>query len=469
MTPIDHGGPGVPAPLNRRKFFAIGGSLAAAGVLAACGGNTGRAGTSTAGQAGSAAESSSAAGGSSSAASASISTAGGSSAAAGGKPTLNQWYHQYGEEGTKAAVEKYAAAYPAATVKVGWFPGDYDSKIASALLTAGAPDVFEAGNGPSIDAIQGGQVLALDEVLGAARSDFTPSLIERMTYKGKLYGIPQVVDMQLLVYRKSMLAAKSIKPPTTFDELVAAAKALTAGDLKGLFLGNDGGVGTMVGPSLWSVGADYLTKDNKVGFSVPAVAKALGGLHGLFTSGSLLLGAPTDWSAPDAITTELCAMQWTGLWNFATIQKELGDDFGVLPWPKFSANGAGAASVPIGAFGSCVSAKSKNPDAAKAFVKWLWVDNTADQIDFAQSYGFHVPARASLADKADKLKSGAAADAVKILQQNGHAQTPLLWTPASGTAMADAAARIIKDGADPAKELTAVAGKVQAELKRVTK
>lgn len=491
MTPTDDARPGVPAPLSRRKFFAVGGSLAAAAVLAACGGNTGRAGTTTAGQAGSATESSaagagsgsasassgspsmassasSAAAGSSSAAAGSSSAAAGSGAA-GGKPTLNQWYHQYGEEGTKAAVEKYAAAYPAATVKVGWFPGDYDSKIASALLTAGAPDVFEAGNGPSIDAIQGGQVLALDEVLGAAKSDFTPSLIERMTYKGKLYGIPQVVDMQLLVYRKSMLAAKNIKPPTTFDELMVAAKALTAGDLKGLFLGNDGGVGTMVGPSLWSVGADYLTKDNKVGFSDPAVGKALGGLHELFTSGSLLLGAPTDWSAPDAITTELCAMQWTGLWNFASIQKALGDDFGVLPWPKFSAIGAGAASVPIGAFASCVSAKSQNPAAAKAFVKWLWVDNTAAQIDFAQSYGFHVPARASLAAKADKLKSGAAADAVKILQQNGHAQTPLLWTPASATAMADAATRIIKDGADPAKELAAVASKVQAELKRVTK
>ncbi len=490
MTATDDGRPGAAAPLNRRKFFAIGGSLAAAGVLAACGGNTGRAGTSTSGAAGSAVESATssatsgaASGGadassgvSTSAGSSAASATGGtsaatagSSAAAGGKPTLNQWYHQYGEQGTKGAVERYAASYPAATVKVGWFPGDYDSKIASALLTAGAPDVFEAGNGPSIDAIQGGQVLALDDVLGAAKSDFTPSLIERMTYKGKLYGIPQVVDMQLLVYRKSMLAAKSIKPPTTFDELAAAAKALTQGDLKGLFLGNDGGIGTMVGPSLWSVGADYLTKDNKVGFSDPAAGKALGRLHELFTSGSLLLGAPTDWSAPDAFTTELCAMQWTGLWNFATIQKELGDDFGVLPWPKFSANGPGAASAPIGAFGSCVSAKSKNPDAAKAFVKWLWVDNTADQIDFPQSYGFHVPARASLADKADKLKSGAAADAVKILQQNGHAQTPLLWTPASGTAMTDAATRIIKDGANPAKELAAVAGKVQAELKRVAK
>jgi multiple sugar transport system substrate-binding protein len=250
---------------------------------------------------------------------------------------------------------------------------------------------------------------------------------------------------------------------------VAAAKKLTTNDVKGLFVGNDAGVGVLVGPTLWSVGADYLTPDNKVGFTGPAVAEAFGKLHELFTSGSLLLGAPTDWSDPSAISQGLCAMQWTGLWTLPQLQTDLGDDFGVIPWPKYATSGAGAPSVPIGAYGSAVSAKSKNPDAAKAYVKWLWVDNTAAQLDFAQSYGFHIPSRASVAAKADKLTSGPAADAVKIMQDYGHAQTPLLWTPAASTAMSDAASRIIKDGADPRKELAAVAVKTAAELKRVLK
>jgi len=383
--------------------------------------------------------------------------------------TLAQWYHQYGEKGTQQAVEKYAAAYPNATVKVQWIPGDYDSKVASSLLTSGGPDVFEAGNGPSIDAIQGGQVVALDGILGDAASDFPESLINRMSYDGKLYAVPQVIDMQLMVYRKSMLADAGVTPPTTFDELVAAAKKLTTADVKGLFVGNDGGVGVLPGPVLWSVGADYLTPDNKVGFADPIVATAMGKLHDLFTSGNLLLGAPTDWSDPSAISQGLCAMQWTGLWTFPQLQTDLGDDFGVIPWPKYAADGKGGPSVPIGAYGSAVSAKSANPDAAKSFVQWLWVDNTEAQLDFAQSYGFHVPARASVAAKADKLKSGAAADAVKILQDNGHAQTPLLWTPASSTAMSDAVSRIIKDGADPAKEMAAVVAKTESELKRVLK
>ena len=244
---------------------------------AACGGNTGR---------------------SSSAA---------SSSAGGGKGsvTLQQWYHQYGEAGTQQAVQRYAAAYPDAKVTVQWSPGDYDKKAASALLTDSGPDVFEYGNGPSVDMILGKQVVDLGDILGDAKADFTPALVERMTYQGKLYAVPQVTDMQLLVYRKSMLQKAGVQPPQTVDELIAAAKTLTTNKVKGLFVGNDGGVGVLGGPLLWSAGLDYLTKDNTFGFDDPAAAEAFGKLRTLFTSGSLLLGAPTDWSDPSAISQGL--------------------------------------------------------------------------------------------------------------------------------------------------------------------
>jgi multiple sugar transport system substrate-binding protein len=161
-------------------------------------------------------------------------------------------------------------------------------------------------------------------------------------------------------------------------------------------------------------------------------------------------------------------MQWTGLWNVPLLQKALGDDFGVAPWPKLSAS-VGAPSVPVGAYGDAVSAKSKHVDEAKKFVQWLWIKRTDYQLDFAQSYGFHIPSRNSVAAKADKLKSGPAKDAVTISQKYGKAQSPLLWTPASGTAYTDALNRIIKDGADPAAQLKSVISVVQRELKRVTK
>ena len=67
-------------------------------------------------------------------------------------------------------------------------------------------------------------------------------------------------------------------------------------------------------------------------------------------------------------------MQLTGLWTLPTIQKAFPGDYGVMAWPALDAQGK--PSVPVGAYGSCVSAKTRNVDAAKGYVKWLWVDQT---------------------------------------------------------------------------------------------
>ena len=110
----------------------------------------------------------------------------------------------------------------------------------------------------------------------------------------------------------------------------------------------------------------------------------------LFPSDTLLLGAPTDWWDPSSFTQGLSAMQWCGLWAMPGIQKAIGDDFGVVAWPAFSSS-VGKPSTFAGGWGAMVSAKSDNVDAAKAYIKWLWIDNTANQEDFNLSYGFHIP------------------------------------------------------------------------------
>ena len=143
--------------------------------------------------------------------------------------------------------------------------------------------------------------------------------------------------MYFLVYRKSWLADAGIDPPATVDDLIAAAAKLTTGDHSGLFLGNDGGVGTMGGMALWSAGADYLTDDNQFGFANDDVYASFGKLNELYQSDSLLLGAPTDWSDPGAFINELTAIQLTGLWTFPAIQASaIGDDFDMMPWPALS-------------------------------------------------------------------------------------------------------------------------------------
>ncbi|MGY5123879.1 ABC transporter substrate-binding protein [Streptomyces nigrescens] len=417
------------AELERRRLLAAGGGVAlAAGLATACGSNTGRGG-------------------------------------GGSGPEISQWYHQYGEPGTERAVKRYAAAYRKANVSVQWRPGDYDRQTAAALLTDSGPDVFEI-NGPLLDQIQGGQVADLTEVVEPVKDDFHQAVLAPKIWQDKIWGIPQVVDAQMLYYRKSLLKEAGVRPPQTLDELVDGAKKLSDRKTKGLFLGNDGGVGMLGGTPLFAAGLSLINEDGKVGFDDPAAARALGKIRQLYADKSLLLGAPTDWSDPAAFIQGLTAMQWSGLWALPQIKKALGDDFGVLPFPKDGSGGK--PSVPVGAYGSAVSARSRRKAAATAFAKWLWVDRTDFQQDFALSYGFHIPARISLAKKAEQLREGPAADAVRFATDHGYAE-PLLWTTADRTAYQDALSRIIKDGANPESELKTVVRKVNAELQRVKK
>ncbi|KMS84551.1 MULTISPECIES: ABC transporter substrate-binding protein [Streptomyces] len=411
--------------IRRRDLLAAG---LGAGALTACGSNTGRGG-------------------------------------GGSGPELAQWYHQYGEPGTERAVQRYAAGFKKARVSVQWRPGNYDQQTAAALLTDSGPDVFEV-NGPTLDQIRGGQVLDLTELVQEVKDDFHPAVLAPKTHDGRVYGIPQAVDMQMLYYRKSLLEDAGVEPPTTLDALVDAAHRLTGGKVKGLFLGNDGGAGVLGGTPLYAAGFQLVGDDGKAGFDDPAAARTLGKLHRLYADRSLLLGAPSDWSDPSAFVQGLTAMQWTGLWALPAVRRELGDDFGVLPFPKDGSQGR--PSVPVGAYGAAVAARSRHKELAKEYVRWLWVERTDLQEDFALSYGFHIPARISLAGKATALKDGPAADAVRFTTDHGDAQ-PLLWTPASQTAYQDALSRIIRNGAAPERELRAVVRKVSAELDRVKK
>ncbi|MFI9718406.1 ABC transporter substrate-binding protein [Streptomyces sp. NPDC052396] len=421
-------------PINRRGLLRAAGAAGATGAsmaaLAACGSNTGRAGGSSSRTA-----------------------------------HLSHWYHQYGEPGTEKAVRRYAEAYSKADVRVQWRPGNYDQQTAAALLTDSGPDVFEV-NGPTLDQIRGGQVLDLTDLIKDVQADFNQAVLAPKIYQGRVWGIPQTIDTQLLYYRKSLLDAAGVRPPQTLDELVDAARRLTGKKIKGLFLGNDGGAGVLGGTPLYAAGLSLITPDGKVGFDDPTAARTLAKVRQLYADKSLLLGAPSDWADPAAFIQGLTAMQWSGLWALPQIHKALGEDFGVLPFPADGPGGKPA--VPVGAYAAAISSRSGNKAAARDYVRWLWVERTDFQQDFALSYGFHIPARTSLAAKADRLKDGPAADAVRFAGQHGYAQ-PLLWTDAGRVAYQDALSRIIKDGANPESELKAAVRRTRAELDRVRK
>lgn len=391
-------------------------------------------------------------------------------AAAQDKIRLSQWYHQYGEAGTEDAARRYAEQYttenPAVEVEMVWTPGDYGSALSAALLTDQGPDVYEST--VTFAMVDAGQVEPLDDLYTPeVLADFNPQDIASSTVRDHVYGVKMIDDMGLLYYRKSVLEAAGITPPTTMDEVIAASKALDTGRTKGLFLGNDGGIGALSQIAAWSAGSDFIDiATNKITFNNERTVLAYEKIKELNDSGSLLLGSPTDWWDPSAFNDGLVAMQWTGLWAMPGITAAVGDDFGVMPWPALDATGTPATFW--GGWTEFVNPKGENKQVAEAkkFVNWLWIQKTDLQQDWALSYGFHVPPRISAAAAAEPLKTGPAFEAVGYLAQYGKAAPPQ-WTGAMGTYLTDSITNIVKNGADAATEVAACAEKCQAELDKV--
>ncbi|WP_234538196.1 ABC transporter substrate-binding protein [Streptomyces shenzhenensis] len=410
---------------SRRSLFRAAAGMAAAGTLAACGSNNGRGGGSGSGK------------------------------------QLTQMYHAYGEAGVEQALKRYASGYKSADVTTQWITSsDYESKLFATLLTKSAPDVFEFH--PQIQMVKSGQVADLSDLIDPVKDDFNPADIKSHTVDGKIYGIRMIDDPQFFFYRPSLFEKAGVKVPETLDELIEAAAKLTTSKMKGVFLGND--LHAIISPLIWSAGADTLDDKNQIAYHTPGVVEGLKKLRKLFTSGDLLLGAPTDFWDPSSLNQGLCAMQFCGMWAMPQFQKVLGDDLGIFPFPKTV--DSGKQSVYNGGWSMFVNAKGDNVDAAKEYVKWLWIDQKKDQEDFATSYGFHIPPRTSIAASATKLKSGLPAEGVKLFNEFGHFDN-IGWTQAMIQASWDVLSNCVRKAGDPDKALDQCDTAVNRELKKL--
>jgi multiple sugar transport system substrate-binding protein len=352
-------------------------------------------------------------------------------------------------------------------VVVTWTPGDYGAKLNTALAAGTGPDVYESSL--AIDRVRNNHVTVLDPLFTPEiKADFDPKSLALNTLEGKIWGIQMIIDTGLIYYRKSMLDAAGVKIPTTFEELTEAAKTLTSGRVKGMFLGNDGG-GIMRDQNGWAAGVTFIDANNKLLFNTPQLAEAWTKAKAFSESGSLLTGSPTDWWDPSAFVQGLCAMCWGGLWMMPEVQRQLGEDFVVTQWlPVNVAGGTPRGSTFWGGWHTFVNGEGKHIPESTEFMNWQWIENTDWQNEWASAYGFHVPPRKSAATANAKFESGNAKIAKDGLYEHGWANGPM-WDGAMDTALSDAYNNVVKNNADPATEIQKAYDACQAELDRQLK
>ncbi|MGN8919741.1 sugar ABC transporter substrate-binding protein [Lachnospiraceae bacterium HCP28S3_F9] len=147
--------------------------------------------------------------------------------------------------------------------------------------------------------------------------------VNSCTLDGKLYGVPFGANCLALYYNEDMLNAAGCSVPTTWDELMDTAKALTTDSVTGLAfcsVQNEEGTFNFV-PWLWSTGASSYELDSEGGIKALTFAKEL-------IDSGVMSKECTNWTQGDVMNQFISgnvAMMVNGPWQIPTMQEEAPD------------------------------------------------------------------------------------------------------------------------------------------------
>lgn len=105
-------------------------------------------------------------------------------------------------------------------------PAEIGQRVKTLIETGQSPDIVNSGDYATEAAA--GLLYRADKIVDSSvLKDFFPALIDNSKYKGTAYAIPDLVSTRSFAWNKTMLSgAKVKKAPTTWPEMLSAAKAI---------------------------------------------------------------------------------------------------------------------------------------------------------------------------------------------------------------------------------------------------
>lgn len=249
-------------------------------------------------------------------------------------------------------VKKFMEANPDIEVAA-VYAGNYNDTTTKALTAA------KAGKPPAVAVLLATDGFTLidedvvDPIDGFIKSDkdkawlagFMPAYLKSAQVKGKLWSVPFQRSTAVMYYNKKAFKEAGLDPgkaPKTWDEMVAASKAVMTKDAAGQVTRWGVGIAGNVGSAQWLFGAlaaqngKTLTSEDGAHTTLtdPKVVEALQfwvdltGKHGVHPPGVYEWGtAPADFLAGRV------AMIWHTTGNLTNMRKNATFDFGVAPFP----------------------------------------------------------------------------------------------------------------------------------------
>jgi multiple sugar transport system substrate-binding protein len=212
---------------------------------------------------------------------------------------------------------------------------------------------------------------------------FAPGLVAGASYKGQVYGSPLFEDQGFMYYRKDLLAAAHMTPPTTWEQLETDAVTLVhSGKVKyGFVWQGDSYEGLTCNfmEYLASAGGTATNADfTQATLNTAAATKAVTFMRSLITSGATP-SAVTTFQEPQAMNTfgagnAAFLRNWDYAYTAATTPSSGGkltaSQVGVEPMPTFAGQPTPGYSN-IGGWNMYINPHSKNLGADLAFIQWL--------------------------------------------------------------------------------------------------
>lgn len=225
--------------------------------------------------------------------------------------------------------------------------------------------------------------------------DIPSSLLELNSVRGNILVLPYKYNTRLLFYRTDLLKNAGLAVPKTWDEMLAAANALTTDGRFGVDLSaHMANLCDLFRDFLESAGGKMFTKTNKPAFNSPAGVQAVEFMKSLLKyapAGSLMRQWPDSANLMEQDKIALGIL----IPNFAG---ELSD-----PKKSLVVGKIGYAQIPakvtsktyVSSWGLGIAAKSANPQAAYLFIQWLLSRQRMKDLTISTDGGI-VPSRASV-------------------------------------------------------------------------
>lgn len=290
------------------------------------------------------------------------------SAAQAGELVL--WHAYRGAE--KAAIEKVAKMYEAKTpgVKVTTLAIPYDAyadKITASVPRGKGPDVFIYAQDRLGGWIESGKTVEpigfyLDD---ATQKQFLPGMLDAMTYKGTVYGLPLNYKSITLIYNKALVK----NPPKNSTELVKLAKSLTDAD--------SGRYGLVYwytnfyfhAALMNAFGGRVFDKDGKLVLNSPQTVASIKEMMKWYKQDRILPSEPSETLVSSMFNEGKAAMVFNGPWFIGEISPSV--NYGLAVLPVIDEAGKKPMRPWLTIEGAYVSASSKQKEQAYDFVKFL--------------------------------------------------------------------------------------------------